>query len=83
MIIDTLLQIFLFFIGGFINLLPTHTLNSGMIEDIQGLFESAFAFNSVLPIDTLFLVLTMSLTFAGAVFLWKTINYIISLIRGN
>jgi len=83
MILDFIINLFNNLVGFFVNLLPTSSFDSGFVTSVHSLFSGAYAYNSLFPIDTLFTVLTATITLIVIVFLWRGINYIFSLIRGN
>lgn len=83
MIFDLLISIITGIVNFFLNLLPTSSLPTEVTEGFQTFMASAWQFNTVFPIDTLFTLLGITIGIMSIIFLWRGINYVISLVRGN
>jgi len=83
MITSLFLIIFLSFANFVIGFLPTGQFSETVFDSIESAFNTAYAYNSVFPLDTLFTVLGYSAVFWSAVYLWQGLKWLIHLIRGN
>jgi len=83
MIVDVIINVFTATVNFFLNLLPTAAFDEDFVTSVNSLFTGAFAYNSLFPIDTLFTVLTATISIVVIIFLWRGIHYIFALIRGN
>jgi len=83
MIVDLLIAILTTIVNFFVNLLPTSSLPTDVTSGVSTFFASAWQYNSIFPVDTLFTLLGVSMTIMSIIFLWRGINYVISLVRGN
>lgn len=66
-----------------ISYLPASNLPAGVSSGINSFVQTAYAYNSVLPIDTAIQILKWTVAFWAAIFVWDIIKWVIHLIRGN
>jgi len=84
MIFVPILALFHLFLEALIALLPNSTGFSAAFQtDLTNLFHSAYAWNGIFPIDTLLQVLGLMVAFELAVFGYKLVRWIISVVRGT
>jgi len=73
---------FTFFLG-ILNALPVATeLSPEIASAITLVYGYMNLFNFWFPVDTLFQVLVATLVFEAAIFAWKIIRWVLSLVRG-
>jgi len=83
MIFDFIIHIFNLSVNGIMSVLPTASFSTDVVDKLTTFFGSAFAYNSIFPISEMFVVLGMTMTFFGLIFLWSGIKYVVHLVRGN
>lgn len=67
----------------FLNLLPTATFPEEISEAIQWLFDAIYAWNWIIPANTVVNVLLLAIAFHTGVLAVRGIKYIINVLRGS
>lgn len=83
MITGFLLSILVAFVTFLIQLLPVGGLPSGVTDAITYIAGVMNTFNFILPISTLFTILTFGLSFQFVIWLWEFSMWIMRMVRGN
>lgn len=83
MILDVIINIFTSVVGALVSLLPTASFSDTFITTVTSFINGVYAYDSIVPVTTMFTVFSAAVVFMGIVFLWRGIQYIIHLIRGN
>lgn len=82
----TLLAFFLAFatlLIGILNALPTAQLPPEISAGVGTIFQYVYAWNFLLPIDTMFLALKVIIQVYIALFIWWATNKVIGWVRGG
>jgi len=82
MILTLILDLFYFFLGGLLSLLPVGHLPAPIATAFQYFLGVLNAFSFVVPVDTLLQALVVILVFDGGMVLWYFVNWIIRKIPG-
>lgn len=84
MIISAFLSILAWVISGFALILPTGNFLPANFSDlVSDLITYAYGWDWIIPMTTLFSVLSAIILFEVATFGWRSGKYFISLLRGN
>lgn len=83
MIIDFLINLFVTVVNSITSVLPTASFSTDIQDKLTTFFGSMYNYNSIFPINEMFIVLGMTLALFGFIFAWSGIKYVIHLIRGN
>jgi len=83
MITDGILFLIYGFVSGFISLLPTGlALPSDMTDAFAFFIGQANAWSAIVPVTTFFIVAGLFLGFEGGILAFRSITWIIKIIRG-
>lgn len=83
MIIGFLLNIFFNIIYYFLSLLPTGGLSSNVATAFNYIFGVLHSFDFIIPTGTVVSILTILVTFHGAILLFNMLNWTLGKIRGS
>jgi len=84
MLFTPIFYIFYLFLLGLLAILPSSAgLPSGFNTALSGIFNGAYAYNSIFPIDTVVTILQFLVIFEGGILLFKIVNWIIGKVRGS
>lgn len=83
MIVSFFYILFSNFVALMIAILPIGSLPTQIASGLDYVLELAYSFNAMIPVDSLLLILGLSLAFQFAILLFKVVNYIVSVARGR
>jgi len=83
MILGAIIDFFGLMLYTIVNFLPSSILFPQQInESLTWIFEAAFGWNWLLPIDTMVSILGVSILFYTGIFTFSAIKWILNLVRG-
>ncbi len=83
MVLEAVINIFVFVFGGLLSLLPTTAIPAN-VDSAFATFASFFhKANAIFPMDTTFAIIGLTLTIETGILTFKVANYIINKIRGS
>ncbi len=83
MVLEAIINIFMFVLGGLLSLLPSVAIPTNVDSAFTTFATFFHKANAIFPMDTVFAIISITLTIETGILTFKVANYIINKIRGS
>lgn len=83
MIVSVILNLFYSIVNFFANRLPTTGIPTDVTSGVTNFFNFVYDYNSLLPVNTIFYILGLTVVFWAIILGWDFFKWLIHLGRGN